>query len=405
MTIVFGIISIFVFLGLLSLGGHDFDSSEIYEIAIKGVLSDSWSVSTILFWSVPLMLTGLSVAIAFKAGLFNIGGQGQLMIGGGFAAIWGAAIVPESELWSQFNNNPWFMIPTTLFAGILGGAIWGFIPGFLKAKTGAHEVITTILMNLIAISIINYWFVAPAHSPYVDTTIGPDAYGQSNPISKSARIPSLAGNPTIKKILNYFDWSINQSLNFSIILVILVIILSHILIYKMNFGYKIRAVGLNPVAAKTSGIRSDRVTIIAMTISGSLAGLAGTLIVMGVPTYRYVAGMESTFGFDGIAVALIGANSPIGVAFAALLFGFLRESGQTLERNTELPADLIIAFQGFVILFTASPLIAKRLIKFVKGWKIPEKLAPIKQRMVQMKQKIVKRIQNWRGIQEEDGST
>lgn len=364
LSIVFAISGIAIFIIGLSLSGHEFKTSDIYQFTVEDTFSNSLNFSRVIFWAMPLVLTGLSVAVAFKAGLFNIGGQGQMMVGAGFAAIWGAYIVPESEFWSRFNN-PLFMVTTTVLAGLLGGGIWGMVPGILKAYTGAHEVITTILMNLTAVALINYWFVSQTYSPFVDKS-SVDAYGQSDSIIPNARIPSLNGNPTIKRILDFFHWEITTELNFGILLVILAVVVTHIIVFKSNFGFKLRAVGLNPTAAETAGINSKRVTVIAMTMSGALSGLAGAILVAGVPTYRYITSFESTYGFDGIAVALIGANSPFAIAIAAVLFGFLREAGLNLERNTDLPSDLILIFQGFVILFTAAPLIAKKLMTFTE---------------------------------------
>ncbi|MCE7735992.1 MAG: ABC transporter permease, partial [Candidatus Heimdallarchaeota archaeon] len=218
LSLTFAILGIVIFLLSLSLVGHDFKTEDIYQFTVKDTFSNSLNFSRVIYWSMPLILTGLSVAVAFKAGLFNIGGQGQMMVGGGFAAIWGAYIVPESEFWSQFDN-PTFMITTTILAGILGGAFWGFIPGVLKAYSGAHEVITTIMMNLTAIALINYWFVSQTYSPYVDKS-STDAYGQSDTIIPNARIPSLNSNPTIRRILDFFNWEITSELNFGLFIVL-----------------------------------------------------------------------------------------------------------------------------------------------------------------------------------------
>lgn len=362
LSLFFAIIGVSLFVIILGWAGHDFDTQEIYKFTVEDTFGSSINFSRVIFWSMPLVLTGMSVAVAFKAGMFNIGGQGQMMVGGGFAAIWAAYIVPESEFWSQFDNQL-FLVTTTILAGIIGGGLWGFIPGALKAYSGAHEVITTILLNLTAIGLINYWFVSQTYSPYVDRT-STDAYGQSDAIPPNSRIPSLNSNPFIRDILDFFGWEITNQLNFGIFIIFFVVIFVHILVFKSNFGFKLRAVGLNSVAAETAGINSKRITVMAMTLSGALSGLAGAILVAGVPTYRYITSFESTYGFDGIAVALIGANSPFPIVFAALLFGFLREAGLNLERNTDLPSDLILVIQGMVILFTAAPLIAKKLMSF-----------------------------------------
>jgi general nucleoside transport system permease protein len=363
----FSVIAISIMITILIFTGNDIPVEELYQYAFRDVfvnpnlfLGINWPrIFDIIFWASPLVLTGLAVAIPFKAGLFNIGGQGQFMIGAGFATIWAVAIVPNTFILSSLINQVWFMIPTTIIAGFIGGALWGFVPGLLKARYGAHEVIVTILLNLIAISLTNYWFTSPSQSPYVDRS-RPDAYGQSDQLPTSARLGRIT--------------EMSEILNWSIVIIIVIVVLLHILIYKTTFGYKLRAVGQNQLAAKTSGIESDKMIIYAMSLGGGLSGLAGTLFVMGRPPYRYIANMQSTFGFDGIAVSLIGLNTPLGILFAALFFGYLKQSRINLDLRSKIPSETVMVFQALIILFAASPLFAK--IVFSKLRKIGKNIKP-----------------------------
>ncbi|MHA1983729.1 MAG: ABC transporter permease subunit [Candidatus Hodarchaeales archaeon] len=368
-SFLFALISLFVFLWLLNITGtanYDFGEIidagflnviwnpgpfvvdwEIFSISIPvlnfdQLLNFNWNkVFNVIHFSSPLVLTGLAVAIAFRAGLFNIGGTGQMIMGGAFAGIWAAALAPA------FMHNPILMIPSTIVIGMIAGAIWGFIPGLLKAYTGAHEVITTIMLNIIA-GIFTFYLV---NNPFLDTQ-SIDAYGQTDKIVGSARIPLIFPD-------------INTSLNWTIIFVVITVIFSHFLLYKTNLGYKIRAVGLSATASESAGIDSKRTIVIAMTIAGAIAGLAGTFIVMGLEPYRYRNNQESTFGFDGIAVALIGQNNPFPLIFGALIFGFLRQSGQNLEL-TRTPPEIILIFQAIIILFVAIPLVARKLYSILR---------------------------------------
>lgn len=342
----FALTTVSLIIILLKIAGFQLDVSELVNFAFKDVISNSSDLAQILFWSTPLLLTGLSVAIAFQSGLFNIGAQGQMMMGAMWAGIWASSIIPNLLPFLEF---PLFMIPSTMIMGIIFGAFWGYIPGYLKARTGAHEVIVTIMMNLIAINIANILVGSQTYSPFIDKT-SLNAYNQTDMISESAQIPVIN-----KELSTFLDWSI--------IVGVLVVILLQFLLFKTNFGFKLRAVGLNPVTAETTGINSKKMTILSMSIAGGVAGLGGALLVMG--DIRYVIGIESSYGFDGIAVALIGQNIPFGVGLAAILFGFLKQSGVNLGENTDIPPEIIVALQSWIILFIAAPLIARKTYAFL----------------------------------------
>ncbi|MFW9855839.1 MAG: hypothetical protein ACFFFG_12310 [Candidatus Thorarchaeota archaeon] len=348
------LITMVIILFLFSLANIRYNISEIINNAFIGIIIDESgainfaSIFDAFRWSLPLVLTGLSVAIAFRAGEFNIGGQGQMIVGGAWSGIWAAALVPNIEF-LKFLDTPILIIPSTLLVGIIAGAIWGGIPGLLKAYTGAHEVITTILMNYVAFEFI--WFLIGSDTaPFVDRTVGGDAYGQTGPISHSA-------------IIFPIDSSINTFLSWTILFVILTVIAMFFVLWRTNLGFKIRAVGFSSTAALAAGIDSKKLTFIAMAIAGGLAGLAGAIGVIGIPPYRYVFRSEGTAGFDGIAVSLIGQNNPFPIVLAAIFFGFLTQGKINLDIKTDMPSELIDSLLAVVILFVAAPVIASAIYK------------------------------------------
>lgn len=351
LSILFSVISILLFILIITIGGFGINVLDLFNSAVVNVLTDPKSLFRIFYWATPLMLTGLAVAVAFQAGLFNIGGQGQMLIGGVAAAIWAAALVPDIPLF----QNKFIMISITIVIGFLFGGLWGFIPGYLKAKTGAHEVIVTIMMNLIAISLVTYLVGSQSYSPFVDST-SVDAYGQTDTISEYARINLLLP-------------SYSNSLNWTTIITFVIVLIMQIVLFYTRYGFKLRAVGFNPIASKTAGINSDRIIMSSMFLSGGLAGLAGVFYVIGTSPYRYVSGFEGTLGFDGIAVALIAQNSPIAIAFAAIFFGFLTEGKNSLDRTTDIPPDILFALQAFVIIFIAAPAISRWVIDRLRAIK------------------------------------
>ncbi len=351
LSILFSVISILLFILIITIGGFCINVLDLFNSAVVNVLTDPKSLFRIFYWATPLMLTGLAVAVAFQAGLFNIGGQGQMLIGGVAAAIWATALVPDIPLF----QNKFVMISITIIIGFLFGGLWGFIPGYLKAKTGAHEVIVTIMMNLIAISLVTYLVGSQSYSPFVDST-SVDAYGQTDTISEYARINLLLP-------------SYSNSLNWTTIITFVIVLIMQIVLFYTRYGFKLRAVGFNPIASKTAGINSDRIIMSSMFLSGGLAGLAGVFYVIGTSPYRYVSGFEGTLGFDGIAVALIAQNSPIAIAFAAIFFGFLTEGKNSLDRTTDIPPDILFALQAFVIIFIAAPAISRWVIDRLRAIK------------------------------------
>lgn len=305
-------------------------------------------ISETLLSATPLMLTGLSVALAFRAGLFNIGGEGQLQMG----ALAGV-IVGFSPL-----GLPWYIhLPLALFAGAAGGAMWGFIPGALKARTGAHEVITTIMLNFIAFRLIDF----ALKTPLVQRP------GRSDPISKIVD-PAAILPPLIDGLRAH--WGVAVA--------VLAAAVVSWLLFRSTKGFEFRAVGLNPHAARYAGMSIARTMVLTMMSAGALAGLAGAAVVLGT-TRTLTPGLAGGAGFDGIAIALLGRARPAGVVAAALLIGALRAGSTGMQAVTGVPVHLVAVIQGLVIMFVAAPALVRAIYRirteraagteaFAKGW-------------------------------------
>jgi ABC-type uncharacterized transport system permease subunit len=302
---------------------------RIYGILFRGAFGSIDSIGLILFNAVPLIFTGLSVAFAFRAGLFNIGGEGQLYIGSFVCALAAFAFA---------GLPPVLMIPVLIIASALGGAAWGAIPGFLKARFGVHEVINTIMMNFIAVGVTSYFVINVLREP-----------GQMTP--QTAEIPVAGQLPRLAGAFQHLGIPLPHAnpLNFSLVLALAAVWLAWFVLYRTNLGYEIRAVGANASAAEYAGINVRRTIIIAMLISGAFAGLVATNEVMGF-RHRFLDNFSSGLGFMGIAVALLGKNSPLGVLLAALLFGVLNTGALEIDVFTDVPRELILVVQAVTII-------------------------------------------------------
>jgi ABC-type uncharacterized transport system permease subunit len=306
------------------------DPIETYSLLIGSALSWPDGIGYTLFYATPLIFTGLAVALAFRCGLLNIGAEGQLVMGA-FAAAWAGI---------TFAGLPAIaLVPLCFLAAMLAGGFWGAVPGVLRARFGAHEVITTIMMNFIAVALASYF------TQYHYKTEG-DAILQTAPIGESARIPRLGRvSPGLPERI---------PLNIAFLLALAACVLVWIFLWKTRWGYAIRATGANPAAAEYGGISTGRQIVLAMAVSGALAGMVGINDVLGY-RYRYYDGFSAGFGFTGIAVALLGRNHPAGVALAALLFGAFLRGGLFVDIFTEhVSKDLVLVLQAVIILFVAA---------------------------------------------------
>lgn len=306
---------------ILSIGKNPF---EIYALLFKGTFGTSYDIGQVLFKATPLIFTGLSVAFAFRVGLFNIGAEGQLYMGAMLATLAGIWIP------ARFPSLPSLIVVSIcIFAGFIGGGCWGIIPGWLKARFGVHEVINTIMMNFIAYGLTNYLVLEVFSVP--ETIHTPE-------IGLSARIPRFDA------LLGIFRGS---PVNISLLIAISFAVLAWVVLTRTQLGYEIRAVGLNPKAAEYAGIPVAKTMTLAFFIAGGLAGVAGSNFVQGFK-YYYEDGFAAGAGFMGIAVALVARNNPMGILFSALLFGTLSQGG--LAINTQVPKELVEILEAVVIL-------------------------------------------------------
>ena len=303
---------------------------ETYRLLIGSALWWPDGIGYTLFLATPLIFTGLAVSVAFRAGLLNIGAEGQLYVAA-FATAWTGIVL---------GGLPAVVLVPLCFAAAIGaGAAWGAIPGLLKARFGSHEVINTIMMNFIAIALASYF------TQYHYKTPG-------DPIMQSAEISAHAYLPRLGQIIPGFPARI--PLNVSFLLALAASGLVYVLLWRTKWGYELRATGSNPSAAEYGGISVPRQIVLAMAISGGLAGMVGINEVLGY-RHRYYDGFSDGYGFTGIAVALLGRNHPVGVVFAALLFAVLARGGVPVDAFTQhVTKDIVQILQATIILFVAA---------------------------------------------------
>ncbi|GIK43362.1 MAG: ABC transporter permease [Chloroflexota bacterium] len=320
--------------------------SVAYGALFSGSLGSAAAISESLVAATPYIFTGLAVAVGFRGGLFNIGGEGQLLVGAAVAVIIGYS----------FRLPALIHLPLALLGGMAGGALYASIPGILKAKTGAHEVINTIMLNYIAFRFFDWAFTGPLRRPGGDRPVTAEIF-------PTAYLPQLFEGYR-------FHWGF--------FLALLTAFVIWWLLFKTTLGFEIRTVGANPNAARYGGIKITRIIVLTMAISGGLAGLAGTNEVLGL-NHFLAGGFSSGYGFDAIALALLGKSHPLGVVLAALLFGTLRNGATRMQSIASIPIDIISIVQALVIVFIAAPAIVRWVYRvrakseaegatFTRGW-------------------------------------
>jgi simple sugar transport system permease protein len=327
----------------LALGGAWAKVSGAYSALLAGAIGSPEALAHTTSKAAPLISAGLGVGLAFRAGLFNIGAQGQAIMGSIVAAYIGFAVPLPYGV----------HLLVAVVAGIIAGAIWGAIVGWLKAATGAHEVIVTIMMNYIAGGILA-WLL---------TTVAFQAPGRNDPISPlilpTAAFPSIYGQ-----------------FHVGFLVALLAAAFVWWLLDRSTTGFAIRAVGANPFAAANAGMSVSRTMVITMTVAGGLAGLAGVQAALG-PSANGIAvplsvGLVGTVGFDAITVALLGRSKPVGIVLAGLLFGGLNAGGLAMQSAAQTPLTLTMVLQALVVLFVAAPALVETLLPFLKRRKRPE---------------------------------
>jgi len=306
---------------------------EAVKLMITGALGSSYGWGYTLYYATNFMFTGLAVSVAFHARLFNIGGEGQAMLGG-----LGVALACLYIPWPHWS----LALLGAVIAGAAFGGLWALMPAYLQAKRGSHIVITTIMFNFIAAAFLNYLLV---------NVLRPQ--GSMDPAT--ARFPDATQLPTLHDVLAPLGISFSKAApaNISLLVAMLACVLVWVLIWRTRLGYEIRAFGHSDSAAKYAGINPVKITLIVMLVSGGLAGLMATNNVMG-EAERLMLNATEGAGFIGIAVALMGRSHPLGVFLAAILFGFLYQGGAELALWTKIPRELIVVIQALVILFTGA---------------------------------------------------
>ncbi len=293
-----------------------------YQALLRGALGSKRTIAETMLSATPLMLGGLAVAVGFRCGLFNMGVEGQIVLGGLLPAYFGYAV-----------SLPWYLhLPLGLVSGALAGAAWGAIPGYLKARYKIHEVITTIMLNYIAFAIGSYMVAVGGPMKEI---------GESLPAS-----PKILDTARLPRLLE------GTRLTGGIFIALAVAVLVWIFLFKTRLGFKLRAVGLNPEAAEYAGISPQRFTVLAMVLSGALGGLAGAVEVLGVH-YRFFENFSPGYGWDAIAVALLGLLHPAGVIAAAFLLGALRSGSVAMQAVAQISKDVVLILTALIIFFTA----------------------------------------------------
>jgi len=299
-----------------------------YRSLLIGAFGNLKGIANMIVAAAPLMLTGLAVGVGLKAGLFNIGGTGQVLMGGFTAALVGVSVA---------DAPPLVAIPVALLGGLLAGALAGFIPGFLKAYTGAHEVVTTIMLNaiiqLVISGLVNDVFRAPGFS-----------------FARTA----VVGNATLTGVGN-------TTLHLGVIFALICIPLSYWLLWRTTVGFEIRAVGANPTAALYAGMKPRRMMVLTMSLCGAFAGLAGAIEILRLGYYPAVFG--TNIGFDGITVALLGQSNPIGIMFSGLLLGAMRAGAPLMQIQARVPVEIIDVIQGVILIFLAAEIVVRRIFR------------------------------------------
>lgn len=322
--------SLIVTAGVVALSGAN--PIQGYVGLWDGAFGDADAIINTVVKTTPYIFAGLALTIAFRGGMFNIGAEGQFFVGSILAAWIGYS----------FHLPAVIHMPLCILGGALGGATWGGIPGWLKARTGANEVITTIMTNYIALRIIN-WLISPTgpmrnpERPLPETA----------PVFPSAYIPSIIPG---------------TRLHWGFILALVMAIIVFYLLWRTVLGFEIRMVGINPTSARYAGVNVGRTMVLTMGLSGAIAGIGGAVQVLAL-THFFSTGFNVGYGFNSIAVAMLGGLHPIGVLLASLLFGAMDAGAGVMQMRTGVPIDIVTIIQGLVLMFVAADLIIRQIYR------------------------------------------
>jgi ABC-type uncharacterized transport system permease subunit len=304
-----------------------------YRALLDGAFGDSYALSSTAVKAVPLLLVGVGICIAFRANVFNIGGEGQIAMGALLATATALALPGLPAI---------LLIPLTILAGAVGGGLWGAIPGAFKGYLGVNEILSTIMLNLVAVQVMNYLLAGPLH----DTT----AESVGGLIPQTQLLPESSWLPILKD---------GTQLHLGVLVALLSALAVYVLLWRTSFGFRIRAVGLSRDAATYAGMPVARTTTLALTLSGALCGMAGSMLVFGSISHRMVTdgsltGFTGSAGFNGIVVALFGGLNPLWTILSSFVFAGLLVGGDAMQVVTGVPSDLIVALNGLVVVFVVS---------------------------------------------------
>ncbi len=308
--------------GVLILAVTGYDPLRAYQFMWRGVFGSQRTFSEVLLKATPLILTGSGIAIAFRCGVWNIGAEGQLYMGA-IAATW---LGVNARGWP-----PVLLVPAVLVAGFVGGGLWAAIPGWLKVRLKINEVVTTIMLNYLAIGMTSFLVTGPMQEAN-------HMFPQTDEILVAARLPRI--------------W-LPTRLHLGFIVAVALALVYTLLLFRMPLGYSVRTVGLSPDAARYAGIPVERNMVLAMLLSGGAAGLAGAVEIAGL-TWRLFATISPGYGFDAIAVSLLASNNPAGTILSGWLFGALRASSELMQMNAQIPSVLTSIIQGLAIAFVVA---------------------------------------------------
>jgi simple sugar transport system permease protein len=313
-----------------------------YGALVRGAFGNVNGIVNTINAATPLVLTGLAVGVGFKAGLFNIGGTGQVLVGGFTAALVGSAVASQPTA---------IALPVAIAAGAIGGALYGFIPGALKAFTGAHEVVSTIMLNSIAsfaiVGLVNDVFKITGPSFARTASVG------------AAALPVVFG----------------RNGNLGVIVALIAVPLTYWLLWRTTLGFEIRTVGANPSAARYAGMSPRKLIVLTMSLCGLFAGLGGTIEILSLGYYPAVFG--TTIGFAGITVALLGRAHPFGILLAAILLGAMRAGAPAMQIEAKVPVEIIDVIQGLILLFLAAEIVIRRLFRVRADRVAPDELKTV----------------------------
>ncbi len=347
-------------IGALILYAQGVDIREAYTAMAVGAFGSKNGMADTLVKGIPLLLVALGIVIAYRGGVINIGAEGQLIMGAMVTTYFGVAYGDRL--------NPWVMIPILILLGTLAGFVWGAIPGILKARLSVNEILTTIMLNQVAIQISFFLLRGPM--------LDPDQIAQGTNVPQSARLPRVADLPRMQTLFEAlgFDqttkdlemaegWRTefiglfidSSRLHTGLLVALLMAVVVYVFMWRTTIGYRIRAVGQNPAAARYAGINVPRYTVLALALSGALAGMAGAIEIVGLHHRMFEpTAVSAGYGFSGIVAALFGKLHPFGAIPASVLFGGLLVGGDKMQRAVQVPNVMITALLGLIVLFVVS---------------------------------------------------